>query len=113
MPNPAYDWPWRRLRKRHLAQHPWCVRCGARGVDVDHVVPVRVAPHRRLDPTNLQTLCHPCHSKVTQWHDNPHAKRNPQRGATVQGLPLDPNHPWAGHTTPKDQQLWRKGRPLR
>jgi hypothetical protein len=49
----GYDWPWRRLRKRHLAQYPWCVRCGARGVDVDHVVPVRIAPDRRLDPTNL------------------------------------------------------------
>jgi uncharacterized protein YdaU (DUF1376 family) len=52
----GYDWPWRRLRKRHLAQYPWCVRCGARGVDVDHVVPVRIAPDRRLDPTNLRTL---------------------------------------------------------
>ena len=52
-----YDRDWQRVRKRHLAQHPTCVRCGAAGVDVDHVVSVRKAPDRRLDPTNLQTLC--------------------------------------------------------
>lgn len=91
----GYDWPWRRLRKRHLMLNPCCVRCGAVGTDVDHIETVRSAPHRRLDPSNLATYCHPCHSRVTQWEDNPHAKRNPRRGATVQGLPLDPAHPWA------------------
>ena len=39
-----------------------CAECERRGYvragdDVDHMVPVRAAPERRLDPTNLQTLC--------------------------------------------------------
>ncbi len=33
---------------------------------VDHIVPVRVAPERRLDPTNLQSLCWPHHNSKTQ-----------------------------------------------
>jgi 5-methylcytosine-specific restriction endonuclease McrA len=76
-------------------QQPWCTRCGARGVDVDHIVTIARAPHLRLEPSNLRTFCHSCHSKITQWEDNPTIKRNAQRGATVQGLPLDPTHPWA------------------
>src|SRR5215204_462340 len=64
-----YDRDWQRVRKRHLAQHPTCVRCGAPGLDVDHITTVRAAPHRRLDPTNLQTLCHSCHSRLTQLYD--------------------------------------------
>jgi 5-methylcytosine-specific restriction protein A len=32
---------------------------------VDHVVPVWVAPDRRLDPTNLQSLDRDCHAVKT------------------------------------------------
>jgi 5-methylcytosine-specific restriction endonuclease McrA len=28
---------------------------------VNHVVPLAVAPERRYDPGNLETLCHGCH----------------------------------------------------
>jgi 5-methylcytosine-specific restriction protein A len=35
--------------------------------DVDHIVPFQdVDDPRRLDPTNLQSLCHECHSRKTQ-----------------------------------------------
>src|SRR3954453_15350248 len=105
----GYDWAWYNLRKRHLAQQPNCTRCGARGVDVDHIVTIAKAPGRRLDPTNLRTYCHSCHSKVTQWNDNPTIERNPQRGATETGLPLDPTHPWLGGTAPPPAQPpWAK-----
>lgn len=57
---------WRRLRAEHLKAHPFCVRCGAPAREVDHVIPRSVAPERRLDPTNLQGLCTPCHSGAKQ-----------------------------------------------
>ena len=65
----GYDAEWRKLRAAHLAKHPDCRRCGDPARDVDHVVPVRVAPARRLDPTNLQSLCTRCHSRAKQSED--------------------------------------------
>jgi hypothetical protein len=62
----GYDADWQRLRARHLAAHPACVRCGEAASVVDHVVAVRLAPHRRLDPANLQSLCVHCHSSAKQ-----------------------------------------------
>jgi 5-methylcytosine-specific restriction endonuclease McrA len=67
----GYDPAWSALRAQHLAVEPNCRKCALRGVEtsariVDHVVPVRVAPERRLDPTNLQSLCWPCHNAKTQ-----------------------------------------------
>lgn len=62
----GYDGDWRRLQSKHLARHGRCVRCGAEGRVVDHIIPIRLAPGRRLDPTNLQTLCTPCHSGAKQ-----------------------------------------------
>lgn len=67
----GYDRDWQRLREEHLARHPACAECGATGaVDVDHVVPLREAPHRRLDPTNLRTLCRRHHNRVTHGRAN-------------------------------------------
>ncbi len=37
-----------------------CLRCGASGVTVDHVVPL--SRGGRNDPSNLQLLCGPCNS---------------------------------------------------
>jgi 5-methylcytosine-specific restriction endonuclease McrA len=111
----TYDYAWQRLRKRHLQGQPMCVRCGGPGQDVDHVVSVKRAPQRRLDPTNLQTMCHSCHSKATNAHDHP--RLNPDRGAAESGAPLDPAHPWhktalgAGEITATDLTRWYKGKP--
>jgi 5-methylcytosine-specific restriction endonuclease McrA len=57
---------WRKLRAAHLEKHPWCRRCGAKATEVDHIVPRRLAPERRLDPTNLQSICRTCHSGAKQ-----------------------------------------------
>lgn len=62
----GYDADWTALRAKHLAAHPRCVRCGAPATDADHVTPIRVAPERRLDPTNLQSLCKEHHSGAKQ-----------------------------------------------
>ena len=65
-----YDGVWRKLRRIHLDKHPLCLHCEAEGKlteasEVDHVVPVKIAPQRRLDPTNLQSLCKSHHSQKT------------------------------------------------
>jgi 5-methylcytosine-specific restriction enzyme A len=64
----GYDRRWQRIRVRYLRQHPLCVACGSRGIvtpatDVDHIV-----AKRRGGPdneSNLQALCHSCHSAKT------------------------------------------------
>jgi 5-methylcytosine-specific restriction endonuclease McrA len=44
-----------------------CVQCGARDrLEVDHIEPVRRAPERAFDLTNLQSLCVACHARKTR-----------------------------------------------
>ncbi len=73
----GYDNSWRTLRAKHLVAHPYCVRCGARAIVADHIIPVRIAPHRRLDPTNLQSLCTHHHSGAKQSEER---RRSPSKG---------------------------------
>jgi len=61
----GYDKEWYQLRHAFLQRHPLCCVCGAKATHVDHIVSVREAPHRRLDPTNLRSMCGPCHSRRT------------------------------------------------
>lgn len=85
------DAPWRRLRASVLAEEPLCRHCAARGLvveatDVDHI---------NNDPTNndrenLQPLCHECHSRKT----NADMGHRVNYGCDVDGMPLDPRHPW-------------------
>jgi 5-methylcytosine-specific restriction endonuclease McrA len=66
----GYDKDWRELRNAHLAEEPYCRHCAQRGIErwaqtVDHIESIREAPERRLDDTNLQSLCWPCHNRKT------------------------------------------------
>ena len=66
----GYDRAWQRVRAAHVAREPLCRFCAAVGrvtavAEVDHIVPIRVDPGRRLDPTNLRSLCKTCHSTHT------------------------------------------------
>lgn len=67
----GYDYAWTRLRDRHAREHPLCEECWRLGrvepmADVDHVLPFhgRDDP-RRLDPSNLRSLCKSCHRRKT------------------------------------------------
>lgn len=62
----GYDDEWEKARADWLAAYPSCVRCGQKATVVDHKTPIRLAPHRRLDRTNFQSLCTPCHSSWKQ-----------------------------------------------
>jgi len=81
----GYGYDWQKLRARHLAKHPHCVYClrdlgmvGMSPADVvlacaergvaeplgtigDHIAAHEGDERRRLDPTNIQTLCKPHH----------------------------------------------------
>lgn len=75
----GYDNAWLKLRARWLRLHPYCQFEPCRvlrtpAVDVDHITPVRLAPHRRLDPTNLRSACRACHARYGERLDRPAAR---------------------------------------
>jgi 5-methylcytosine-specific restriction endonuclease McrA len=69
----GYDRRWRQLRDYHLTQEPFCRICSQLGrvtlaVLVDHIKPVTQAPHLRLAPDNLRSLCVEHHGLITgRW----------------------------------------------
>ncbi|MAA98675.1 MAG: HNH endonuclease [Stappia sp.] len=65
----GYDRDWEQARAAYLSAYPSCRRCGAKATVVDHIVPIAKAPQRRLDRTNFQSLCQPCHSGWKQAQD--------------------------------------------
>ncbi len=89
---PLQSAAWRRLRASVLNGEPLCRHCHARGImteatDVDHIN--NDASNNSAE--NLQGLCHECHSRKT----NADMGRRVRMGCDADGLPLDPNHPWA------------------
>ncbi len=73
---------WKGLRMQALRRDGFaCVQCGARNdLEVDHVQPVRSAPERAFDLTNLQCLCPACHSRKTRLEIGL-GKDDPERNA--------------------------------
>lgn len=63
----GYDKDWYRLRHAFLQANPICCipSCGAKATHVDHIKTIKEAPHLRLDPRNLRSMCGPCHSRRT------------------------------------------------
>lgn len=86
---------WKQLRANHLRLHPLCVKCEESGFltpgnTVDHVIPHNGDMDLFADPTNLQTLCAPHHSRDKQLEE----RKGVVPGADEAGLPLDPKHHW-------------------
>lgn len=59
---------WKNLRAKHVKKQPLCQECLKRyvvtAVDVvDHIIELEDNYDLRLDPKNLQSLCHACHNK--------------------------------------------------
>ena len=66
----GYDRDWEKLRALKAKLNPLCEDCEDEGritpVDeVDHVIPIGDAPERRLDLTNLRSLCLSHHRQKT------------------------------------------------
>jgi len=62
-----YGHQWQKLRAMVLARSPLCVRCQEPATDVDHVIAKSLGGTDEL--SNLQTLCHKCHSRKTFFED--------------------------------------------
>ena len=56
---------WRTTRSRHLHNHPLCDHCGNVAEDVHHRIDLADGG-QPYAPANLQSLCHPCHSRLTR-----------------------------------------------
>lgn len=68
-----YDSVWRRLSKAFRLENPLCVMCLEEdkivaAEVVDHIITIRDDPTRRLDVTNLRSLCKRHHDQRT-WFD--------------------------------------------
>ena len=61
----GYDNRWRQFRYQYLKSNPICVDCSRIATDVDHIDGEGPLSPRGYDETNLQALCHPCHSRKT------------------------------------------------
>ena len=60
----------KKLRPEQLAKEPFCRECGKHGgrvyaTDVDHIKDHKGDWSLFSDPSNLQSLCHGCHSRKT------------------------------------------------
>jgi len=60
----GYGIEWRKFRARYLAAHPACSRCKSAATDVHHIVPLSDGG-QLLDESNVEALCHTCHSRET------------------------------------------------
>ena len=61
---------WKRLRQTELSKNPLCLSCSKYGAvvaaeDVDHIIPHRGDSLLFSSLSNLQALCHSCHSRKT------------------------------------------------
>jgi len=98
------QWPysttaWARLRACKLVTTPLCEACDLRGTltranTVDHVLAISKGgdPFPPLD--GLMSLCASCHSQKTRAVDTDGGKGVRFKGAAVDGLPIDPLHPF-------------------
>ena len=74
---------WKKLSHHWLMMHPLCVACEARGIYrkgdlVDHITELRDDWSKRLDPSNLQTLCYACHNRKT-WREKQRRQKHNEK----------------------------------
>jgi 5-methylcytosine-specific restriction enzyme A len=75
---------WKKLRSAYRRENPFCEICANEGREtlaqqVDHRVPLREAPDRALEWSNLRSLCMSCHSRRTRM-DEQHPPGTPGGG---------------------------------
>lgn len=87
-------WPyntrrWQALRRLVLSCEPCCRYCAEQGritpaTDVDHIVPISRDRAMVFDLSNLQPLCHGCHSGPKQSEE----RTGRRCGCDILGIPL-------------------------
>ena len=100
------DWPystntWAALRRAKLQETPLCEACTRMGQivaasHVDHRVAIAAGGPAFPTLDGLASLCPSCHATKTNAEDRPdrRAGAGVYRGCGVDGLPLDPAHPF-------------------
>lgn len=78
------SWDWKKARYQVLQKYgPTCMLCGSTRQDldldgykvrivVDHIKPLHKHWELRLDPNNLQVLCHDCNKGKGAWDETDH-----------------------------------------
>lgn len=84
---------WRSLRRQQLARAPFCCRRIHGQVLVEATVVNHKTPHRGdeglfFDPTNLESVCKPCHDGPIQGEE----RRGFSGAVDPSGWPTDPRH---------------------
>ena len=80
---------WKVLRMEILERDGFrCKTCGGRGrLEIDHIKPVRTHPRLSYEPSNLQALCSPCHTRKTRIEcGHPAPIQTPERNAWVKAV---------------------------
>jgi 5-methylcytosine-specific restriction protein A len=67
----GYDWQWRQLSERIRKDRPLCEHCLAKGkvwpaTECHHKIKIKDAPHLRLDPDNIMSVCSACHKELEE-----------------------------------------------
>lgn len=70
----GYNRRWQQVSKSYLANHPFCVRCLAKGKHTHATVVDHIRPHKGnqtlfWDKNNWQPLCKECHDRKTATED--------------------------------------------
>jgi 5-methylcytosine-specific restriction protein A len=64
----GYGYDWTKRRNAHIKANPYCVLCGAKATDVDHVL--NKARGGTDEASNLRSLCKRCHHRKTARDSN-------------------------------------------
>jgi len=65
----GYGHDWRKLSIHKRTLDPLCEHCMTKDItrpatEVHHIESIARAPHKRLDITNLMSVCHACHEEL-------------------------------------------------
>ena len=89
-----YGYAWQKARLIYLREHPFCAICGkplsGKDAIVDHIVPHQGDWKLFWDQDNWQALCKHCHDSHKARQEN----GGLIGGCGIDGLPVDPLHPW-------------------
>ena len=77
-----------RLRPAQLLREPFCRECARHGrrvraTDVDHIVDHKGDWSKFCDRSNLESLCHSCHSRKTAREMHENRSKSKRRGAAA------------------------------
>jgi 5-methylcytosine-specific restriction protein A len=65
----GYGSEWQKYSRSFLQKNPFCVGCGQRATQVDHIIPAKPGNPLFWDPSNHEQMCNSCHSRKTASKD--------------------------------------------